>query len=283
MRLAFMDGVGFAVSPSDADAWVSCDSLGISVRTTREAIERDREIRAALESGQAEALRDGPAFRSPIVAPGKIIAIGLNYMDHVRETGGTVPPQPVVFTKFSTSVVGPTDDIELDESVTRAVDYESELAVVIGSRLKNVSADSALEGVFGYCVANDVSARDLQAEDPRITRAKSLDTFCPIGPWITSRDSVGDPQALSISSVVSGVQRQRSNTEQMIFPVASLIEHLSKGTTLEPGDVILTGTPHGVGFVMDPPVYLQPGDVVVCEIQGLGRLENSVVMASHDG
>jgi 2-keto-4-pentenoate hydratase/2-oxohepta-3-ene-1,7-dioic acid hydratase in catechol pathway len=275
MRLALIDDVGFAVSADNA--WISFESIGLAARTTAEAISRVEEARGSLRAGPGTRVKGEPGFMAPVVTPGKIIAIGLNYMDHVRETGASVPEEPVVFAKFTSALTGPTDPIVLDASATQAADYESELAVVIGTPLRNVGREEALAGVFGYCVANDVSARDIQSTDPRITRAKSLDTFCPIGPWITTRDEIPDPQTLAVRSEVNGEVRQDSNTEQMIFSAAALLEHLSRGTTLQPGDVVLTGTPPGVGFAMDPPRYLQEGDVVVCEIDGLGRLENRVV------
>lgn len=278
MRLAVIDGVGFAAAVGDT--WFSLESMGVEARTTRDAILQREQISERLHDENRTGLGRDSRLMCPIIAPGKIIAIGLNYMDHVRETGATMPTEPVVFTKFSSALTGPSDPILLDTSATQAADYECELAVVIGAPLRNASVSDALGGVFGYCVANDVSARDLQANDPRISRAKSLDTFCPMGPWITTRDQVSDPQRLSIRAIVNGEPRQESNTEQMIFSVARLIEYLSRGTTLEPGDIILTGTPPGVGFARKPPTYLRKGDVVVCEVEGLGRLENWVDVAA---
>ena len=165
----------------------------------------------------------------------------------------------------------------MDKELTERGDYEVELAVVIGKRTRKVGEDRALDSVFGYTVANDVSARDWQKADGQFDRSKSFDTFCPIGPWITTADEVPDPQGLALRSWVNGELRQDSSTKEMLFDIAHLIHYLSRGMTLEPGDVLLTGTPHGVGFAMEPPRYLAPGDVVECEVEGLGRLRNAVV------
>jgi 2-keto-4-pentenoate hydratase/2-oxohepta-3-ene-1,7-dioic acid hydratase in catechol pathway len=279
MRLGFIDGVGFVASIAEAP-WVSLSSLGIHVQTTADAIRREDAIRAELLREGTATIEGEVVFGCPIVAPGKIIGIALNYMDAVHATGAKLPAQPIMFSKFPSALTGPRDPIVVDAALTQAVDYESELAVVIGSPLSGESASRAMSGVFGYCVANDISARDLQASDPRVTRAKSLDTFCPMGPWITSREDIVDPHKLAISSAVNDEPRQSSNTDQMIFPIPELIAFLSRGITLEPGDVILTGTPAGVGITMDPPCYLQSGDVVRCEIEQLGRIENEVMVTS---
>ncbi|MGH2698435.1 MAG: fumarylacetoacetate hydrolase family protein, partial [Actinomycetota bacterium] len=181
------------------------------------------------------------------------------------------------FGKFPNSLNDPYGRIVMDEQLTEQGDYEVELAVVIGKTTRRVSEENALQSVFGYTVANDVSARDWQKADRQFDRSKSFDTFCPIGPWITTSDEVPDPQGLSLKSWVNGELRQDSSTKEMLFGVAHLIYYLSRGMTLKPGDVILTGTPHGVGFAMDPPRFLAPGDSVECEVEGLGRLSNAVV------
>ena len=179
--------------------------------------------------------------------------------------------------KANTSLTGPEDDIVVDSDMTAMADYENELTVIIGRRSKGISKDEALDAVFGYTIGNDVTARDCMKADGQLVRSKSFDTYCPLGPWITTADEVPDPQALGIRTRVNGEVRQDSSTSEMVYPVDHLIQFLAKGMTLEPGDVLLTGTPHGVGFVMDPPHFLHPGDVVECEIEGLGRLRNSVV------
>jgi 2-keto-4-pentenoate hydratase/2-oxohepta-3-ene-1,7-dioic acid hydratase in catechol pathway len=212
----------------------------------------------------------------PIVSPTKVIAIGLNYLDHIRETGVARPSQPVVFAKFPNALSGPRDDIVVSKELTREADYEIELAVVMGRACRSVAASQAPQYVFGYAIANDVSPRDLQRTDPQLSWAKSVDGFCPIGPWITTADEVGDPQVLGIKSWVNGEMRQSSTSAQMLFSVGELIEHLSRTMTLLPGDVILTGTPHGVGFTMTPPRFLAEGDVVRGEIDGLGSIENRI-------
>lgn len=216
-------------------------------------------------------------FLSPVVRPSKIFGIGLNYMDHIRETGASTPDVPVVFAKFPNALTGPSGEIVLRPSLSVAVDYEVEVAAVIGRPIRDATEEDALNAVFGYCVANDVSARDIQRAEAQFSRSKSFDTFCPIGPWITSADEVGDPQALRLTSTINGELRQDSTTAEMIFSVAQLIAFLSQGLTLEPGDVILTGTPHGVGFAMDPPRYLAAGDIVRCDVEKLGYIENAVV------
>lgn len=213
---------------------------------------------------------------SPILRPGKIIAIGLNYADHIRETGAAAPERPVVFAKFSSSITGPYDQVVIEPNLTDEGDYEVELAVVIGRPVRRVSEADALGHVFGYLIANDVSARDWQKRDGQLSRSKSMDTFCPLGPWVTTAEEVPDPNALKIRSWINGDIRQDSSTAEMIFSVSELISFCSQTMTLEPGDVILTGTPHGVGFARNPPVFLKAGDVMRCEVEGLGHIENEV-------
>jgi len=208
--------------------------------------------------------------------PGKYLAIGMNYREHVAEMGhGGPPPHQYWFNKQTSCITGPFDPI--DPGVSEMVDWEVELGVVIGKKAKHVSAADALSHVFGYLVANDVSARDWQRHTPTFTMGKSFDTHGPIGPWIVTADEIPDPQALGLRCFVNGEKRQDSNTSNMIHTVAKQIEYLSTAFTLEPGDLIATGTPAGVGAAMDPPTFLKPGDVVRCEIDGIGAIENTVI------
>lgn len=211
---------------------------------------------------------------APLPNPGKLIAIGLNYMDHCREQKVKPPVRPLIFAKFPTSIIGPGDTITWDTSVTHEVDHEVELAVVIGKRTRHATRENALDAVFGYTVLNDISARDLQFSDGQWVRAKSLDTFAPMGPAIVTAGDIPDPQALKLRCSVNGKIMQDSSTAEMIFDVRHLIADLSRFFTLEPGDVITTGTPDGVGVYRNPKVFLKDGDVIVAEIDGIGRLEN---------
>ncbi|MER5326625.1 fumarylacetoacetate hydrolase family protein [Streptosporangium roseum] len=209
--------------------------------------------------------------------PGKIVAIGLNYLDHIREAGMDKPERPLMFAKFPSSVIGPGEPIVIDGALTERVDWEVELAVVIGAPLRRASPAEALAGVAGYTVANDVSARDLQFADGQWTRGKSLDTFCPLGPVVVTPDELGDPQSLRLRTVVNGETVQDSSTEEMLFGVAELLSYCSRAFTLEPGDVVLTGTPWGCGEFMDPRRSLRPGDVLEVTVEGIGTLRNPVV------
>ena len=211
----------------------------------------------------------------PIARPGKIVCVGLNYKDHAEEQGAELPAAPLLFAKFTTALIGPGDPIVIPSIVTKC-DYEAELGVVIGTTVRNVSKENAFEAVAGYLVANDVSARDLQFSDGQWTRGKSPDTFCPVGP-MTPRDEIPDPHALGIRAIVSGEVLQDSTTANLIFGVDDVIAYVSQTTTLEPGDLILTGTPAGVGVFRDPQRLLQPGDEVTIEIDGLASITNPVV------
>lgn len=215
---------------------------------------------------------EGPSFAleevtllAPIAAPRAIFGIGLNYADHVAETGGRAPECPLVFTKLPSSAAAPGAPVRCPAAVRR-LDYEGELAVVMGPN----------RSVAGYAVADDVSARDLQKREPQWTRAKGADGFCPYGPWITTADEVPDPHALSLRTWVNGELRQDSSTSNLIFTVPALIEFISETCTLQPGDLILTGTPEGVGMAFDPPRFLASGDVVRIEIERLGAIEHAV-------
>jgi 2-keto-4-pentenoate hydratase/2-oxohepta-3-ene-1,7-dioic acid hydratase in catechol pathway len=215
---------------------------------------------------------------SPIV-PTDILCIGLNYREHAKESGSAIPENPMLFIKSSNTLAGPGDPILIPKRSTQ-IDYECELAVVIGKAAKNVSRDRALDYVYGYTAANDVSSRDWQREKSlgggQFARGKSFDTFCPLGPWVVTADEIPNPNALRIKTVLNGQTMQDHTTGDMIYDVPALIESLSSTMTLRPGSVILTGTPQGVGFARTPPVWLKQGDTVVIEIEKIGRLENPV-------
>jgi ureidoglycolate lyase len=234
------------------------------------------EVRAAV----AELVTDAPAdaaladvhLLAPVSRPGKIMAIGLNYADHVQESGQKTPPHQIWFTKAVTAINGPFDPIQLPIA-SETTDYEAELVVIIGQRCKHVTKARAAEVVFGYCAGNDVSVRDWQLRTSQWALGKSFDTHAPIGPWIVTADELGDPHTLGIRCFVNGEQRQNSNTRNLIFNVFDQIELLSRAMTLEPGDVIFTGTPGGVGMAMNPPRLLKPDDKVRVEIDRIGAIE----------
>ena len=210
----------------------------------------------------------------PFARPGKIVCVGLNYRDHAEESGMEIPARPLLFAKWPNSLIGPGEPIVLPDQ-SKEVDYEAELGVVIGTRAQHVPVADALDHVAGYVCANEVSARDIQFADGQWTRGKSFDSFCPVGP-IVSADQVPDPQALRIRCLLNGEVVQDSSTAQMIFTVAEVIAFVSDGITLEAGDLILTGTPPGVGWARKPPIYLADGDEVTVEIESVGSLTNPV-------
>src|ERR1051325_1902447 len=215
----------------------------------------------------------------PAVYPGKILAIGRNYADHALEGGGEPPKAPLIFAKLTNALSAQNAPIVLP-TVSQTIDWEAELAVVIGRRAKAVSEADALNYVFGYTMMNDVTARDLQRKDGQWTRGKGLDTFAPLGPFITTRDEIPDVQNLKVEGLYNGGVTQSSNTSKMIFSIAYLVSYISQGITLEPGDIIASGTPEGVGFFRDPPVLLQPGDVCEVRVEKLGSPRNPVVAQS---
>jgi 2-keto-4-pentenoate hydratase/2-oxohepta-3-ene-1,7-dioic acid hydratase in catechol pathway len=215
-------------------------------------------------------------LEAPIARPPKFLGVGLNYADHVAESGLETPKYPTIFNKQSTCVVGPRDAIHLPR-VSQVLDYEGELGFVVGRRCRHVSRDDAADVIAGYLVVNDVSVRDWQLRIPTWTMGKSFDTHGPIGPWIATRDEVPDPHRLRLRTWVNGELRQDSNTKELIFDCFTLVEHLSTAFTLEPGDVVATGTPSGVGIASKPPRLLKAGDVVRIEIEGIGAIENPVI------
>ena len=214
----------------------------------------------------------------PIDRPGKIICVGLNYRDHAEEQGVDLPTAPLLFAKWNNTLIGPGEQIVIPPIVTKT-DYEAELGVVIGSQVSRASAENALEAVAGYICVNDVSARDLQFADGQWSRGKSPDTYCPVGPQLVPRDEIPDPQKLAIRAILNGETLQDSTTANMVFGVAEIIAYITQTITLEPGDLIATGTPAGVGAFRDPKVFMQPGDEITIEIEGLGSLTNPVTAA----
>jgi 2-keto-4-pentenoate hydratase/2-oxohepta-3-ene-1,7-dioic acid hydratase in catechol pathway len=235
-------------------------------------------IAAGQPSGVAGASYDlaGVKLLPPIPRPPKFICVGLNYRDHAREAGMEIPTVPTIFNKFTNVVIGPGAPIVLPKISTRP-DYEAEFAFVIGTGGRNISASNALNHVFGYTLVNDVSARDYQMATSQWLMGKTFDTFAPMGPWIVTRDEIADPHALDISLEIGGEILQHSNTRELVFGVPALVEYISSVVTLEPGDIVATGTPAGVGFARKPPRFLRAGDEVVIRIQGIGELRNPVI------
>jgi len=258
-RLGVVDG-DVIVDVTDT---AGADPLGVDIRRLG-ALRGPR-----LERGAVSPL-------APVQHPGKIICVGLNYLDHCREQGIDPPAYPMLFSKFANAVANPGEPVTRPRA-TEGLDLECELAVVIGRRAKSIGRSEALDHVFGYTILNDVTMRDLQREDKQWLRAKGSDGFAPMGPVLVTRDEVRDPQRLRIRSSVNGETWQDSTTAEMVFDVATIVSFASRTITLEPGDVIATGTPAGVGQYQDPPRYLVGGDVMRCEIEGIGVLENSVI------
>jgi len=219
--------------------------------------------------------KENVKVEAPVPSPGKMICVGHNYREHILEMGREIPPYPVVFAKFANTVIGPEDDIP-HYPISDQLDYEAEFAFVIGKRARNVSQAEALDYVAGYTIVNDVTYRDLQRRTLQWLQGKTVDGSAPMGPWLVTTDELSDPSGLEVVLTVNGEERQRSNTKNLVFSVQYLVEFLSGLMTLEPGDVILTGTPGGVGVARDPQVFLKDGDVVRIEIDGIGALENKV-------
>jgi acylpyruvate hydrolase len=273
-----------------ADALVPADMIGIleaGERALAAIREAEGYVREGLVAGeQAEGLmRDGVvymrsevALKAPVPRPGKLILLGLNYRDHAEETGQQIPEVPTLFAKYNNSVVGPGAAIIIPRP-TEQIDYEAEFAFVIGRRGHRVPRERALDYVAGYTIINDVSARDYQFVTSQWLVGKTFDTHCPMGPALVLKDEIPDPHALDLSLSIAGEVLQRSNTRQLIFKIPETVEYLSQVMTLDPGDVISTGTPAGVGFTRKPPRWLRPGETVRVEIAGLGALENPVIKA----
>jgi 5-carboxymethyl-2-hydroxymuconate isomerase len=257
--------------------------LVVDVDGDHRRLEFDHDLLSLIQGGvDPQELAVGAAVEGELAAPlqpGKIVGIGLNYLDHIRESKLPQPSQPLVFAKFPSSVTGPNDPIVVDVELTAQVDWEVELGVVVGRRMRRVAVGAALDYVFGYTVCNDVSARDVQFSESQWTRGKSFDTFCPLGPVVVTADEIPDPQVLALGTRVNGELMQDSSTGQMLFGVAELLAFCSRAFTLEPGDLIMTGTPWGCGYFMDPPRGLEIGDVVECEVERIGVLRNAVAAA----
>jgi 2-keto-4-pentenoate hydratase/2-oxohepta-3-ene-1,7-dioic acid hydratase in catechol pathway len=292
--VSFRSGAAFGGEPGRTEQLgigrdgrvVPTSALGTGIAGTMTELLADwpRTLEVLREAWQAE-LASGSAadagvaladveLLAPVPRPGKIAAAGVNYRSHGEEQNKEPPDHPVLFAKFASAVVGNGADIRWSPALTQAVDFEAELAVVIGRTCRRVDAASALDYVAGYTCLNDVSARDLQYSDKQFVRGKSLDTFCPMGPWLVTADEIQDPQALGIRCLVNGQVMQDASTGDMVFDVATLVSFCSQAFTLEPGDVIATGTPSGVGWYREPKRMLRDGDVVEVEIERVGRLVN---------
>lgn len=264
--------LGLGAAPTDMQALIESDEDGVALATDVVAQAPDLPSSASTPLDRAEIL-------SPLPRPRKnLFAVGLNYVAHNKEftSQNEMPTHPIVFTKAPTSVVGPGDDIVLRPDLSTQVDYEGELAVIIGKPGSDIPRERAEDHIFGYAIVNDVTARDLQKRTSQWFMGKTLDTFCPMGPYLVHKSAVGWPVRLGVRTTVNGEVRQDSNTENLYFDIPTLIATLSAGVTLEPGDVIATGTPEGVGMGFDPPRFLQDGDEVAVEIEKLGVLRNPV-------
>jgi len=269
--------------PSNPLAWFDMD--GRWFQTARDTAKRLESDPRAFEDARAKGwlvTAEAAYWFAPVPRPGKIVCVGLNYRDHAEESGLAVPKVPVIFSKFPTCVIAPGEPVVIPTTSER-VDYEAELAIVIGRRAKHVSAERAYDYVFGYTAFNDVTARDFQFGDGQWQRGKSCDTFAPMGPTIVTTDEIPDPHTLRITMKVNGNVMQDSNTNQLIFSIPRLIEFITQSITLEPGDVIPTGTPAGVGFARKPPVFLKPGDTMDVDIERIGGLGSPVVAADSVG
>lgn len=270
-----------AERPTHPLAWFDMDGRWLSTaRDTAARLERDANaLAAAREKGWLVPSRDAYWF-APVPRPGKIVCIGMNYRDHAQEIGLGVPNEPTIFAKFSSCVIAPGEPVVVPIG-SEKLDYEAELAVVMGRRATRVSADRAYEYVLGYTAFNDVTARDFQFGDLQWQRGKSCDTFAPMGQTIVTTDEIPDPHVLRITLTLNGVVMQDSHTSQMMFRVPALIEFITRTITLEPGDVIATGTPAGVGFARKPPVFLKPGDAMEVGIERIGGLGNPIVAGTN--
>lgn len=263
-----------------ADAYIPTDMRGFLEGGNESLNYAKDSIEFALSNNESAIKlifdKDKVKFEAPITNPKKIICVGHNYREHILEMGREIPPYPLVFAKFANTVIGPEDDIPF-YPISKQLDYEAEFTFVVGKRAKNIAEEDALDYVAGYTVCNDITYRDLQRRTLQWLQGKSVDGAAPMGPWLITSDELKDPSNLEISLTVNGEERQRSNTKNLVFSVQRLLSFLSKKMTLEPGDVIMTGTPGGVGVAMEPQSFLKDGDVVRVEVENVGVLENKVV------
>jgi 2-keto-4-pentenoate hydratase/2-oxohepta-3-ene-1,7-dioic acid hydratase in catechol pathway len=274
---------GLAGLPSPGSTMIAFIAGGAAAAQTARRLEDDA---ASAKLAPAVSAAAAVTLTAPIPRPGKnVFCIGRNYKEHVAEgyraRGAEIklPEVPQIFSKPPTAVIGPDDSFRIDPTVSTNIDYEVELGVIIGTGGTNISAAKAFDHVYGYTIVNDVTARDLQRKHDQWFKGKGLDRSCPMGPYILTKDEVPNVGELELTLTVNGEQRQKSKVEMMIFDIPAIIQSLSAGLTLEPGDVIATGTPSGVGFAMTPPQFLKPGDVTVCEITKLGQLTTKFVAA----
>jgi len=285
--VTFTESERVALGRMDTDGRVRDLSEVVGARTLLDVIDAWEHLGPVIAAAADLPVVDTPRLLAPIPGPRRnLFAVGKNYRDHVREFGRSgyehpdrvdvMPTVPIVFSKVPTAVTGPYDEIDPHLTVTSDLDYEAELAVIIGRGGRGIPVDRALDHVWGYTVINDVTARDLQRDHQQWLLGKSLDTFAPMGPWAVTADDIGDPKTLEVSSTVNGEPRQKAPVSDLIFDIPELISVISAGITLRSGDIIATGTPAGVGIGFEPPRFLAPGDVVECAITGLGALRNTV-------
>jgi 2-keto-4-pentenoate hydratase/2-oxohepta-3-ene-1,7-dioic acid hydratase in catechol pathway len=282
--LALDDSLASEVTPGLRRAFDSLQTLIAAGDVAHRVLEKINSRAMSAGFAPARVAQSAVTLLAPIPRPHKnIFCVGRNYVDHVKE-GYTaqgldikLPEHIQLFSKPPTTVIGPEGNIRYDATLTQKLDYEVELGVVLGKTGRDIAADSAYEHIFGYTVINDISARDLQRRHDQWFKGKGLDTSCPMGPWIVTKDEIADPQDLAISLKVNGETRQQARTSQMIFNLRRILADLSRGLTLEAGDIIATGTPSGVGYAMDPPRLLAAGDIIECEIEHIGKLVNRVI------
>ncbi|MBD7937443.1 MULTISPECIES: fumarylacetoacetate hydrolase family protein [Cytobacillus] len=277
---AFLEAEGKLRSELIAEAYIPAQMEGFlqggneSLSIAKEMVDYALNNRESFKHPLVHAFED-VKIEAPVTKPGKIICVGHNYREHIAEMGRELPPHPVVFAKFANTVIGPQDDIPF-YPISEQLDYEAEFAFVVGKKARNVAKEDALNYVAGYTIANDVTYRDIQRRTLQWLQGKTVEGSAPMGPWLITSDELQDPSGLGVLLTVNGEERQKTNTANFVFDVPTLVEFLSNLMTLEPGDIVLTGTPGGVGFARDPQVFLKDGDVVRIEIDKVGVLENKV-------